>query len=401
MINDMFDILNAKNKFCKDKGKQGVTKESLSELKKKIDDFVSYIEKLEIDVKVKLTRKKNNTTNADRENVNGAFKIVRKPVLQATCVLTGFTGLIISLTNLYTMCDDLFRENIVSYFLSYNLSQDHVEMFFALIRRMNGFTTKPTTIQFKSAYKKLMLNNMNIIAPTSSNCTAQDKTLLIYDQRDLNNIQQIPKSDYKNVKAVTKKKKINRKISIHSKTSLPVYHFLHKNSAVLEHDYSQSENWIHSEYLEDIVKHTAGAIVHFMKRKIHCQKCLNMLNGQSSGMSKLTTCKDRGGKYPSDDVHFICCQTKKVIRKNKNKLLSKDINFLLVTEMLKILPRTILSDNEHLFEQEPLHDHRHQLIFLIIQSYVDLRLKHESNKLYDSKYRVRMFYNKLTIFKGE
>lgn len=186
------------------------------------------------------------------------------------------------------------------------------------------------------------------------------------------------------------------------KNSLPVHQYIHKHNSVLEHDYSQSGNWIHSEYLEDIVKHTAGAIVHFLKKKIHCDQCLNMLNGQSSGISKLTYRKDRGGlKYPSDDVNFICCQTEKIITRFKNKLLSKDINFLLLTETLKILPHSGFNNNEHLFEQEPLYDHRYPIIYLIIQNYIDLRLKHESNKLCNSKFRVRMMYNKLTIFKGE
>lgn len=207
MLNDMFDILNAKNRFCKDKGKQGVTKESLLELKKKIDNFISYIENLEIDVKVKT--KKNTDLNGENL-INGTFKIVRKPVLQATCVRTGFTGFIISLTNLYAMCEELFKENSITYFLSYKLSQDHVEMFFALIRRMNGFTNNPTTVQFKSAYKKLMLNNMNVIASTSSNCSAQDETLLISDERNLNTIQKVPETKAKIIKTSIKKKKIKK-----------------------------------------------------------------------------------------------------------------------------------------------------------------------------------------------
>lgn len=58
---------------------------------------------------------------------------------------------------------------------------------------MNGFISNPTTIQFISAYKKLMSNNMNVIAPTSSNCFGQDETLLISDERNINNIQKISK----------------------------------------------------------------------------------------------------------------------------------------------------------------------------------------------------------------
>lgn len=210
MFNYIFDTLNAKNRFCKDKGKRGVNNESLQNLKEKINNFVNYIEKLEVNVKVKLasSKKKNVTTDSNSQVINGgqnAFKFVKKSVLQATSVRTGFTGFIVSLKNLYAMCEDLISENIISYFLSYKLSQDHVEMFFTLIRRMNGFTNNPTTVQFKSAFKKLLLNNMNVIAPTSSNCTAQDETLLISDERNLNNIQKISKRN--SINAVSPKKK--------------------------------------------------------------------------------------------------------------------------------------------------------------------------------------------------
>lgn len=46
VFNDIFDILNAKNRFCKIKSKQGVSKEYLPQLKKKIHHFIDYIENL-------------------------------------------------------------------------------------------------------------------------------------------------------------------------------------------------------------------------------------------------------------------------------------------------------------------------------------------------------------------
>lgn len=55
--------------------------------------------------------------------------------------------------------------------LSYKLSQDHVEMFFSSIRRMNGYNNNPTTTQYISAYKKLLLNKLNIIISSSANCS--------------------------------------------------------------------------------------------------------------------------------------------------------------------------------------------------------------------------------------
>jgi len=71
--------------------------------------------------------------------------LIRKPVIQCETVKTDFVGFIICLKNFYLLCEILFKKKVVSY-LSYKLLQDHVEMFFALIRRMNGFTNNSTTI---------------------------------------------------------------------------------------------------------------------------------------------------------------------------------------------------------------------------------------------------------------
>lgn len=45
---------------------------------------------------------------------------------------------------------------------------------------MSSFNNNSTTIQFQSAYKKLLLNNINIIVPASANCIPQE-TLIISD----------------------------------------------------------------------------------------------------------------------------------------------------------------------------------------------------------------------------
>jgi len=175
-FNDIFDLLNTKNIFCKTPG-TAVTVNSLPALIIQINKFVEYISSLQIYVPIKRKTKDNDIS---------ATKSVLKCVLQTTTVRTGFAGLIICLKNLYALCYDLLTKKICNYFLSYKISQDHVEMFFALIRRMNGFTNNPTSIQFRLAYKKLLLNNMNVLVPAIANCTPQDLTLMISDASNAN-----------------------------------------------------------------------------------------------------------------------------------------------------------------------------------------------------------------------
>jgi len=99
-INDIFDLLNIRNKFCKTPGRSGISKNSLSELKSKIDYVISYIQKLEFFDKTSKT------------NLPGSKKFVT-------------TYKIYIILRVY-----LLNNNHIEYFLSYKISQDHVEMFF-------------------------------------------------------------------------------------------------------------------------------------------------------------------------------------------------------------------------------------------------------------------------------
>ena len=130
-----------------------------------------------------------------------------------------------------------------------------------------------------------------------------------------------------------------------------------------------------------------------------------MLNGKVSSKSRLTILKNTEGlKFPSEDFILICRSTEKIIRAN-NSLFSKNIYHTLVTKTLQILPKSIfISDSDetdHVSEQEFLYDHRTQLIYLVVQTYIDKRLKHETVKLCHSKNRVRIHNNKMTIFSGQ
>jgi len=343
-----------------------------------------YIEQLEINVKIK---------KSNKENCNCGT--IRKSVVHSDSVKTGFVGFIICLKNVYNLAKYLIENNFIEYMLSYKLSQDHVEMFFSSIRRMNGHNNNPTTTQYISAYKKLLLNNLNIIISSSANCSPLDETLLISENETSETISDNTESDFRK-----KRKETSCKVKF---TSTQVNDFLSSNVKyhIFEHNYDKSESYC-SEYTEEIIKHIAGLIVRNLKRIIHCKNCYELLDGANSTYkSKLTILKDRGGlNFASDDVNLICKCTKKIIHQYKN-LFVKNINTILITKTLEILPSSILNDNKHYLEQELFMDHRNQLILLIIQKYIDIRLKHESKISQDQRQRIRMHNNKLTIFSGQ
>lgn len=149
-FNDIFDLLNSRNLYNKTETKQAITKDKIPCLQNKIDKFVLYIK---------------------------SIKIKNTPVLQSLRK-TGFIGLIIDLQNSIALAEQLFNENTIQFLLTCKLSQDHLETFFSLIRRMNGWNNNPSAKQFKASFRKVIYL-ANVSVPLSANCTPQDDTVLL------------------------------------------------------------------------------------------------------------------------------------------------------------------------------------------------------------------------------
>lgn len=67
-MNEIFDILNTKNIFCKTRTRKAVSQENLPLLEEKIDYFIKYIESLEVEVPIKFKRaSKNREQNVNKE----------------------------------------------------------------------------------------------------------------------------------------------------------------------------------------------------------------------------------------------------------------------------------------------------------------------------------------------
>lgn len=150
----------------------------------------------------------------------------------------------------------------------------------------------------------------------------------------------------------------------------------------------------------EMVKYLSGSVTHVLKSIFHCQPCLNLIDGSNNDeKAKLTMLKNEGGlSFAAPEVEYICMSVERVIRRCKNVFVKDNIFNKIMTETLKILPKYILDDNVHLFDFEPLYDHRHSLILLICQTYIDCRMKHESVKKNNILERLRMHINKMTIF---
>lgn len=85
---------------------------------------------------------------------------------------TGFQGYIMNIISVMDMYKRFVEDDgIIPNLCTYRISQDHLEMLFGRIRSMNGCNDNPTSIQFKSAMRKL-LHKCDIRISSSSNVAA-------------------------------------------------------------------------------------------------------------------------------------------------------------------------------------------------------------------------------------
>ena len=103
---------------------------------------------------------------------------------------TGFLGFFVAIKGIECLFNELVRNKNVSmtYLLTYKLSQDHLELFFAAIRSSGGWNNNPTATQFMSAYKRLLLRHE---VSASGNCTALDATNILHAVKDTTTINHV------------------------------------------------------------------------------------------------------------------------------------------------------------------------------------------------------------------
>jgi len=179
-FNNMADMLNCKNKFSKHKFNTALTELNYSELKTYAAKFENYI-----------------TTLCDAKGT---------PILQSNRKI-GFLGMIIGLRNMFFLFDEL-KDLGQTYLLTFKLSQDYLEMFFSAIRSRGSFNNNPNVLQFKSAYKRLLVRH-EIKEIENGNCLFDNAEILhvssknfkcpIVDTISLNNINVDFAHDYVNV----------------------------------------------------------------------------------------------------------------------------------------------------------------------------------------------------------
>lgn len=114
VFNNLFDIMNTKPKHCDERYKRPMSEETINQIRNYFEFSQKYIKGLKL--------LENNE---------------KKPILQ-TKSHTPYFGFYHNMISFMGIYKDYIKANGVNEFYTFNVSQDHIECFFACIRRMGG-----------------------------------------------------------------------------------------------------------------------------------------------------------------------------------------------------------------------------------------------------------------------
>ncbi|KYN28696.1 THAP domain-containing protein 9 [Trachymyrmex cornetzi] len=288
-------------------------------------------------------------------------------------------GLFLCLQNVLGLSKILLSDDNFQYLLTYKLSQDYLETFFSAVRSRGGFNNNPNAKQFMSAYKRLLVHAEVDISKSANNIVLDETVVLnvssaiLVPHKDINNVMQ-DDTDEHDIYSIDKS----------------------------DHDYSLYHNeWLHSDYVQDVVTYIAGFIARSVTKIIKCEICASYLI-QDKVLSHLQKRKCRGGLISaSENLVQTCLIAEKVFRIHNNVLTTKNIMSKLVLETIATIPSDVFKNETHLYDQSPMADHRKQLLEIILTKYFNLRLHHKSASKKDTIVRIRSMYTKLILFKNQ
>lgn len=304
---------------------------------------------------------------------------------------TGIVGLLVCIDSVQRLYTSYVETGYLSYILAYKFSQDHLELFFGNIRSQGGFNNNPNSLQFKSAYKKLLMH-LELSSKFTGNSVPIENVPILNCGATVSNINHTS---------------IGYRFDIENEY-FPVedssYETLYQNNCDI---LSESLNDSISAFIGQIIGYIAGFVVRHLLKKIKCDICKDStLALNKLWFHKLIDLKDFGGLcYASEDVYTVCNKTEEVIRREQriHGLKNTTKTYLCSLVLKCTLNLNIFSSiDTHSLQQPPLFSHKISLIKAIIENFIDVRLHYiakKNNRKLNSKLK-RQLYNKLNLFQG-
>lgn len=363
MADSLFDAFNSRN-FLGSDLKAPLSPKNIAHFKQLFEEAKIYIRGLKI--------RKNVTHQNDKEKKGQSY--CTKSILSSVNK-RGFEGFLVCIESFTDLYQDLVESQNLSYLLTYKFSQDHLEMFFSSLRSKSGWNNNPSVKTLISSYKRLVVN-MVFSNKKGANCWPLDCTTVLH-------------------------------CSSSSNKQVILEEIRPSNINILDHDYCEVPFSLKnlSSYVIDIIAYIAGFVVHSISKKTDCNECYNSLFG-TVNTSKLLMRKNKGGlKIPSPSVLEICHETEIEIRltKIKKTLITTNLLQHTINIQRKLNPKIFSSLNKHIYDQEPINNHKDVLIKNIIKKYIITRICHDIKDLNESlhKERIRSQNTKLVLFKNQ
>lgn len=349
IINDAFDILNSRN-LSEYGYKKPLCEKNIVEVEEFVKKFQYYIK--------------------------GLLLLDLQPVLISKRK-TGFLGIAMALNSMLQIYNNFIKkEHILKFLPAYKCSQDHLEIFFGVMRLQCGCNDNPTCRLFRSSYKKLLVHNevrdnglgncISLEQLQILNCSSSKKTSeIIVDSETLINYDDIINNE-------------NPFINDHSQLQL----FLT--------DYALSN------FSEEVVKYIAGFVARKLSSSLKCAQCVSCLLGiKENLLGSFIDFTNRGGlTYPSNEVITICIIAEKMFRHNQND--GERVNKLkLICELQK----------EYFFKwrnKTAVHAvHLSSFVKTVGNVYLNLRIKYACKSKLKRDTSNRNIFKKLILFKGQ
>ncbi|CAK1603182.1 unnamed protein product [Parnassius mnemosyne] len=364
IVNNTFDIFNSRN-LLSPGFKKPINSNNVNMIFKELDRFTEFMQSLTL------------------ENYQKVITSNRK---------LGFLGFIFNIQSLKMLYNDYINSDLFKFLPLYKLSQDHLETFFSCIRSRGGFDNNPSARSFISAYKRLLCHAEIQISDNTNCLPIQNVTILALS--NLSTMQRL------NLAIGKTEDHVDEEIAEFSVSSIH-----EEDDFLVSLPYTQGK-----EVIKIVVQYISGYIVKALQKKLKCADCIAVLHSQESDIKSLIFHKDKGGLiYPSKDVIDVCLFCETIYRENiRFKNLNKNQLRLIITRTIyNFLNKfSTLNDhcfpslNDHIYDQDPINNHKYLLVKLIIEKFFIIRIKYEHKLRNVNKDSIRQFYNKMIIFKG-
>lgn len=368
-FNNLFDILNSRNKYGKG-FKQGLQKSN--------EQFVLS----------ELVRMKNYILSLKTAKSPGGSFIVD------TNCKTGFLGFLICIESVILIYSEYVLTKKLDYILCYKMCQDHLEVFFSAIRSKGGHNNNPSALGFKAAFKRLLMHGT--VKNSSGNCVELGQPISILYTSSI-----IPKyiAD------------INVAFNeLQDETEEPGFK---EQRDIIEHDHSYSKIPRNlSQYVRDVVSYIAGFVVKKVTPVVQCPKCAPALIGDV--VSLFQEVKqfesydvEHGLVKPSQDVVTLCREAERQYRINEKRLRAKDNSVEYIT-LYTLREVGILNCFKSLQTEHDEDDglcHVYGLMKMIVGKYLNIRVHYlakiiSEQFLDDCKGRIRHSLTKRILFEN-